>query len=158
MDNNYYEQCLCELKSIIPEFEYNEILSQEYCELDSGFLGFIDIYNAISLIVPKEMCIIDFGCYLSAQSYFFKDHSLYIGIDTIKLKRFKPKNAIHYIIDIETYINEELPKLLDKVMLDSIFAICSYVPDFNANKLIRETFTNVFSYYPPCYSRVSILI
>ncbi|MDE5888913.1 MAG: hypothetical protein K2H20_02720, partial [Bacilli bacterium] len=108
----FYKNSLDELKSNIPKSEYNEILSQYECELDKDFLGFIDFYKGISLIVPQNMCIIDFGCYLSAQSYFFESHSLYIGVDTIKMKRFQPKNAIHYIVDIKKYINEELPKLL----------------------------------------------
>lgn len=32
--------------------------------------------------------------------------------------------------------------------LDETFAICSYVPDDEAQELVRKTFKNLFVYYP----------
>lgn len=147
-DDNYYEKCLIELKNKIPEEEYNLVISQPTCELDSSFLGFINVYKGLSQIIPKECIVIDFGCNLAAQSYFFKDFEKYIGVDTVKERRFKPKNCTHYICSIQEFIESELVGLFDgKENLD-FFAICSYVPDENATELVRKTFKNVFCFYP----------
>jgi hypothetical protein len=49
-------------------------------------------------------------------------------------------------MSIEEFIKMELPMLhLDKTRC---FAISSYVPDDEANKLIRETFPNLIVFYP----------
>lgn len=156
-ENRYYDKCLEELKELIPKEDKIRILSQLYCELDHTFYGFIDFYKPMSLLIPKNKIVIDFGCYLAAQCYFFKDHAKYIGVDVVgeeskfdemKLERFRTDNTEHYTIDIERFIKEVYPKLKeDKDDLD-FFALCSYVPDFKATELVRKTFKNVCCYYP----------
>lgn len=147
-DNNYYKKCLIELKNKIPVEEYNSVMSQQTCELDSSFLGFINVYKGLTKIIPKECIVIDFGCNLAAQSYFFKDFKKYIGVDTVKERRFNPTNCTHYICSIQEFVESELDGLFDgKENLD-FFAICSYVPDENATELVRKTFKNVFCFYP----------
>ena len=39
-------------------------------------------------------------------------------------------------------------ELFEKCPPSKYFAIINYVPDFYAEKIVRNTFPNVFSYYP----------
>ncbi|MGF7011999.1 hypothetical protein M2146_002553 [Lachnospiraceae bacterium PF1-22] len=107
-------------------------------------MGFLQTYKAVTLFTPKHFTIIDFGCYLAAQSYYFEDYKEYIGVDVVKLKRFTPQNATHIVSDIESFINEHAHEF----DLDQTLAICSYVPDRKATKLVRETFPNTICFYP----------
>jgi len=143
-----YEQCIKELRLLIPPEEYRAVLSQEYCELEFDFLGFVDIYKSLSEIIPKSAAVIDFGCYLAAQSYFFQAHKRYIGVDVVDMQRFTPHNAEHYVGTIQSYLQNELPKLLDTHDIMEYFAICSYVPDFKATAFVRDKFPQCFCYYP----------
>ena len=97
----------------------------------------------------KELrSLIDFGCYLAAQSYFFARHKMYIGVDVVNIQRFTPANAVHYIMSIQKFIQTEVPKLFEEYDELKLCAICSYVPDFQATEMVRKTFPNVFCYYP----------
>lgn len=148
ISDKFYDKCLSELKTLIPQDEAIKLMAQDYCELESDFLGFVDVYKPLSEIIPKHMTIIDFGCYMAAQSYFFKDHCKYIGVDICELKRFQPPNAEHYCMTIQDYIKTEVPLLFEKQENMMYYAICSYVPDKEATRLVRETFQNVCCYYP----------
>lgn len=141
-----YSKLLKSLKSRIPQKEYHEVLSQYECEYDMDFLGFLNIYKALSKIIPKHFIVIDFGCYLAPQSYYFINHKQYIGVDVVKLTRFKPLNAVHYITTIQEYICKRMQWIEQNN--DHIFAICSYVPDKGACELVRKNFKNVFCFYP----------
>lgn len=148
MTDSDYKESLDKLKSLIPKDELREILSQYYCELEPDFLGFVNIYDPLSRLIPKGCIVIDFGCYLAAQSYFFTEHERYVGVDdVVNLKRFKPPNAIHYETSIQDFISNEVPKLFAKYTNEKFFAICSYVPDDEATELVRKTFKNVCCYY-----------
>lgn len=141
--------CLTDILRLeIPQKEIDEILSQKECELQPDFLGFVNVYEPLSNLIPEHKIVIDFGCYLAAQSYFFQDHKAYIGVDRVNMKRFTPENALHCEMSIQEFIANELPILLEKHDIDDFCAICSYVPDREATKLVRETFPNVFCYYP----------
>lgn len=142
-----YKNILYELKQIIPKEEQELVLNQEGCEYDFEFWGFLNIYKPISEIIPERMTVVDFGCYLAPQSYLFKNHKKYIGVDFVNLKRFTPKNAQHYVCAIQDFISQKLYEVYEKDN-GKIFAICSYVPDFDAVKLVKETFPNCFCYYP----------
>lgn len=132
----------------IPVSELNDVLKQDRCELEPCFLGFVNVYKPLSMLIPPHKIVIDFGCCLAAQAYFFAEHQAYIGVDTTPLKRFTPSNATHYKMSIQRFIAKELPALLEKYDINDFCAICSYVSDFEATKLVRETFPNVFCYYP----------
>lgn len=144
----HYRKCCKELLDLIPASEVNKILRQYYCELDYEFLGFVNIYKPLSELIPKQHIVIDFGCYLAAQSYFFQNHKQYIGVDGVELNRFKTENTEHYVGSIQEYIEQEVPKFLTKDNNLNYFAICSYVPDDEATELVRKTFQNVCCYYP----------
>lgn len=147
-NDDRYARCLKELRSLIPDDEYHEVMSQDMCELDSEFLGFVDVYKNLSRIIPKGSIVIDFGCYLAAQSYFFARHKMYIGVDVVSMRRFTPPNSVHYTMSIQNFIQIEVPKLFEEYDELKPCAICSYVPDFQATEMVRKTFPNVFCYYP----------
>lgn len=132
----------------IPISELNEVLKQDCCELEPLFLGFVNVYKPLSMLIPPRKIVIDFGCYLAAQSYFFRRHKAYIGVDPIKMKRFEPSNAAHFEMTAQFFIRHVLPEFLKEYDIDDFCAICSYVNDREATRMVRETFPNVFCYYP----------
>ena len=71
---NGYKEALSELRTLIPASEFNEVMSQDRCELEYDFLGFLNVYKPLSELIPKNHIVIDFGCYLAAQSYLFSEH------------------------------------------------------------------------------------
>lgn len=147
-NNNNYEKCLRELHGLIPSEDKRRIMSQNMCEYEHDFMGFLNVYKPLSELIPKDKIVIDFGCYLAAQSYFFKEHKKYIGVDVCELERFNPGNAEHYVCTIQDFIKNGAFGLLSEEDNLSFFAICSYVPDFAASELVRRTFRNVCCYYP----------
>lgn len=133
------------LWDIIPIKEVNEKLSQDYCELDLEFAGFEEQYRAVANNVPDDYIIIDFGCYMAAQAYLFCNHEAYIGVDVVdNVERFDAENTIHYVMSIQKFIKEELPKYKGK----KVYAICNYVPDADAKDLVATACENFMVYYP----------
>ena len=126
-----------------PSRDVASILSQDRCELDNDFAGFIDEYETLSKIIPQHFTVIDFGCNLAAQCWFFRNHERYIGVDTIGMKRFRCPNTTHAVMDIQQWIK----KYADR-QPESTFAICNYVPDDTAVKMVRECFPRLFCFYP----------
>jgi len=132
------------LLKLLPKEQVRDVMNQNMCELDYTFLGFTDIYEHLSYIIPIHFIILDLGCYVATQSFYFKNHKSYIGVDTITLKRFEFENTTHYIKSIQDFLLEDL----QKYDLEKTFAICSYVPDDDAKRLVRAKFQNLFVFYP----------
>lgn len=146
MRETLYQEYLNEIKSLIPAKQWGEVMAQDGCELDCEFMGFLNIYKPLSILIPKEHIIIDFGCNLAAQSFFFSKHKKYIGVDLCELKRFHTDNTEHYYKSIQDFIKNDFPKMKGNNL--EYCAICSYVPDREATDLVRRTFQNVFCFYP----------
>lgn len=146
-DEDYYKQCLDELLKIIPKKELNKIFEED-CELCRDFLGFVNVYKPLSQMISKEFVVIDFGCDLAPQSYFFQNHKAYIGVDINSKERCTPPNAIHFSCSIQKFIHDFKELFGNHAGIASCFAICSFVPDKKAKELIRETFQNIAVYYP----------
>ena len=136
------------LYRLIPEEEKVKVLGQPECELEPRFLGFVNVYGPLASLIATDKIVVDFGCYVAAQSYLFSAHKQYVGVDVIQLERFTPRNAVHYKTSIQEFIEAELPKLLEEHDINDFFAICSYVPDRGAVELVKKTFPNVCCYYP----------
>ena len=133
-----------ELFDLIPKEEIDRIFAYECNELDEEFLGFTEFYKALSTIIPKHFVVIDFGCYAALQGYYFKDHKAYIGVDISDVPKLSIQNAIYYKTTIQNFIaNHE-----GGFDLGTTFAICNYVPDDEAEELVRKTYKNVFVFYP----------
>lgn len=149
-----YSQILTELKKEIPIKQYQTVMSQDYCELDNEFLGFLDIYKPLSELIPKEYTIIDFGCNLAAQCYLFANHKKYMGVDSDNLERFSTNNTTHYVKSIQSFIRDDFSQLPEDNL--HYCAICSYVPDPEAVELVRKNFQNVFCFYPANFRNKNI--
>lgn len=148
LKEQFFEEANLTLSNLIPADEQRRILLQYRCELEPNFLGFVDAYYALSKLIPQDTTIIDFGCYLAAQSYFFKDHKAYIGVDeVIDMQRFRPPNATHYYGRIQDFLAADGPIPYQFNNLE-YFAICNYVPDPEARRMVRERFQNCFCFYP----------
>jgi hypothetical protein len=132
----YESECLRILKEY-PE-QLKSVFNWEYCDLEFEFLGFIDQYY--SETVPADFTVIDFGCCQAVQACYFEGNKKYIGIDNaVPIEnRFLTENAEYYDMSIQDFIKDILPTLhLD---LEKAYAICSYVPDEEAQKLVADTF------------------
>ncbi len=144
----------CELFTMIPREKIEKIFRESEtagAELDYTFLGFEEVYKAATLFVPKNKVIIDLGCGYAFQSWYFRDYRKYIGVDISHvsdcvLKTLEIGNSEFYHMSIQDFISRVIPNIW--YSLDEIFAICSYVPDESARKLVRETFPYCLVYYP----------
>ena len=144
-----YDQCLSELWKELPKNQIKKIFDSSYCDIDETFIGFIDTYKRLSLIIPKHFTVIDLGCAYNPQCFYFTKHKLYVAVDEGIMDRFQSKNCMIYQKRIEEFIAQDLSNF----NLDESFAICNYVPlTDKGNELVRKTFPNIFVYYP-CDSR-----
>jgi len=142
---NNYNELLNEIKEKIPKDTFKRLLSQKKCELEYDFLGFLEVYDQVRKVAPKECVIIDLGCYMAVQAYLFDEYRGYVGVDTVNyLERFCPTNCTHYEMDIQEFIEKEFPKMKG----EKYFAVCSYVPDIEATTKAYETLDNVLIIYP----------
>lgn len=109
-------------------------------------------YYDLSRIIPQNYTVIDIGCAYNAQSYLFTGHKGYISVnpemevDDYHFEYFRAPNTEHYKMSGQEFIGKVLPTLgLD---LSRTFAICTYVPDYCCQSLVRKTFNNCYVYYP----------
>lgn len=131
-----------------PTETVNRILAQDV-DVDLEFPGFVDVYNSLSRIIPKHFIVIDFGCALAPQCWYFRKHKKYIGIDWWAMhssnaeERFSVSNTEHFIADGREWIKQdEIYKCKSNV-----FAICSYVGS-HLSDLVQKNYRNCFCYYP----------
>ena len=141
----------CELFNLIPREKIDHVFETSPtagAELDYTFLGFENIYKAVTLFAPKDKVIIDFGCGYAFQSWYFRDYVKYIGVDnrTTYLDVLETDNSQFYFTSIQNFTRKIFPRL--GLWPEDVFAICSYVPDREARKLVRETFPYCLVYYP----------
>lgn len=125
--------------------EVAAVFRQERCELDGGFLGFLHVYAAAAMLARDETVVVDFGCYLAAQSALFSGCSRYIGVDPIDMVRFATPNTTHFVATAQDFIRDHP----DVVEDPHVLAVCSFVPDLKARRLVNATFGNVVNFYPP---------
>ena len=144
-DLESYQDASKRLRSLIPEPILEEKLSQYECELEEDFLGFLEPYDAVSRFLPKEFAVVDFGCYMAPQAFYFQSHRRYIGVDAYdlaaspRLLRFETPNSLMVSGTIQETVGWFSP---------SVYAICSAVPDKKAVDLVRQRFPNHCITYP----------
>lgn len=141
----YEKTCSNLLKALSKYYpkQTSNVFRYERCELEGDFLGFIEEYEVLSKIIPKNFTIVDLGCYAGAQGFYFRNHKKYIGVDLSNCVRWNCGNAKHYTMSINDFIDSDDYKKLNQ---QNTFAICHYVPT-NTEKL-RASFKNLFVYYP----------
>lgn len=136
---------------IIPKEELNRVFTNSQsasAEIDSTFLCFDDEYKFVLEHTNPSDIIIDLGCAYNAQCWYFKNYQRYIAVDLPMFDdvRFNSGNVEFFIMSIQKFIKEELPKLhLD---LNNVVAVCNAVPDKEAQKLVEKTFPRHFVAYP----------
>ena len=136
-DDAWYEQ---ENKKFFQLYgpELKRLNQWEYSELEFDFLGFFSEYACVN--VPEDFVVLDMGCYMGIQAAYFENHALYIGVDAAVPTewRFRQANVLSFQQSIQNFIANTLPQLgLD---LERCVAICSYVPDEEAQRMVAETF------------------
>lgn len=141
----------CELFQIIPKEKIEQIFRTSNtvsAECDQTFLGFEDVYKAVTLFVPKNRVIIDFGCGYAFQSWYFREYKKYIGIDntTCSFDVLKTENSEFYFTSIQDFIQNVFPK--KGYEPEDVFAVCSYVQDVNAREMVKKSFPYCLVYYP----------
>jgi len=137
----------------LPKWQIEKVLNQPNCDIDLDFLGFLDIYETLSKIIPKYFTVVDLGCAYNPQCFFFEEHKSYLAVDISDCVKFQAKNCEIFQKSISEFINENLSNL----NLEETFAICSYVPSWGGDngKIARDTFKNVFVYYPSSTREIS---
>lgn len=143
------EEKLDDIFNYLPIEEADRLFKTNYRmsgNVDYTHMGFTRVYKSLLDIVPKHYTIIDLGCCYAPQCYYFEDYEAYIGVDVDDEERFATENTTHYQMSIQKFIKEVLPDL--HLNLKETFAICSYVPDWEATELARQTFPNILVYYP----------
>jgi hypothetical protein len=142
------------LRSLIPDEEWGRVLkSDASAEINCNDMTCgRGTYYMLSKMIPKDWTVIDFGCAYNAQSYLFQEHARHIAIEPVwndkdfHFEYFKAHNTELLFMTGQEFIQKELPKM--HLNLDKTFAICNYVPSGACNLLARETFKNIYTYYP----------
>ena len=113
-------------------------------ELDSEFLGFLDVYSSLSRLIPHSRTIYDLGCGYALQAWLFRDHAAYLGVDLLPEDgRLALPNVTHIQDHLKTYL------AAGPVIPAEAFAICSYVPiGVDIRRTIAGAFASGFFFYP----------
>lgn len=129
---------LLALRYEYPE-QCDEVFSQDMCDIDGSFLGFVDTYYHLSKIIPKDWIVIDFGCAYNPQAYFFRSHKKFVAVDIDKCKKFKFENTEIHEDGLVKYIQHNPNNF-------KVFAICNNVPTDKVD-LIRSHYKDMFIFY-----------
>jgi hypothetical protein len=126
-----------------PEYaaQMGRVFDWEFCQIEPTFLCDLRAYDALSRIIPLDRVVYDLGCNQAVQSYLFREHRGYVGVDQIPIDaRLLTPNALHYRADIEDF-------LAGLERDDPHFAICNWVPG-DSHKFVRAAFTDLWVLYP----------
>ena len=142
-------------RALIPDYEWKRVLDSDSaaeicCNSMTCGCGY---YYKLAQMIDKNWTVIDIGASYGAQSYLFQSHSKYIAVEPFKndndgwhFENFKANGTERYEMTAGEFIKEILPKL--KLDLNRTFAIVNYVPNDSCSQWVRETFKNVWAYYP----------
>ena len=142
------------LRWLIPNDEWVRVMNSDAsAEIDCNNMTCgRGTYYYLSRMIPKDWTIIDIGCAYNPQSYLFQNHARHIAIEPVwndkdfHFEYFKAPNTELLFMTGQEFIQKELPKM--NLDLDKTFAIVNFVPSGACNLMVRETFKNVWAYYP----------
>ncbi len=142
--------------ALIPDEEWERVMASDAsaeisCSNMTCGAGF---YYNLSKMISRKWTVIDIGCGYNAQSYLFQGHARHIAVNPkldysdfhIHLEHFQAPNTEFYEVDGQTFISKILPGL--NLDLKAVFCIVNYVPDEECVQRARETFKNLWVYYP----------
>lgn len=113
--------------------------SEVLAEIDGEFLGFLEQYEALAKIIPRNRVVYDFGAAYGFQSWYFRFHKRYIAIQPSEVEHFQTDNAIWFCGTTQEY--------LERFGIEpQSFAIVNYVPG-DSMRLVKEQCPYVFVYY-----------
>lgn len=123
---------------------FSEIMEGKQADIACDFLGFVSTYFYLAKIIPLDYTVIDFGCAYAPQSYYFRYHKQYIGIDySLPKTHFYEKNSVFYGLDCLTFIDKNFYNNGKQ------FAICNYaICNKNLLNLIKVSYQNCYVFYP----------
>ena len=142
------------LRWLIPDEEWKRVMNSDArAEIDHNNMTCgRGTYYMLSKMIPKDWTVIDFGCAYNPQSYLFMYHQRHIAIEPqymgedFYFEYFQAPHTELLRMSGQAFIKWELPKMdLD---LKKTFAICNYVPSDECCEMVRNVFTNVFTFYP----------
>ncbi len=131
--------------------QLQRILEEGSGDIDGTFVGFTATYRHLAALIPLHFTVVDLGCAYAAQSYYFRRHLKYIGVDGWAKDRIAAPNTLHLSMSIERYLCERsthgyLRERSTHEGSGPVFAICNYVP--TDTTALRAAYTNLFVYYP----------
>lgn len=142
---------VCELWNMIPEPELKRVMSHGCVELEPDFMCFENLYKAVADYVPTDYTIVDLGCYMAAQCYYFKNHKRYVGVDYYEKRmhssgyvpplRFETENTVHFQMSIDDYLDEHKTN-------DKTYYIMSAVPGIGSDMFDKHGIENYAWWYP----------
>lgn len=141
-------------RALIPNDEFARVMNSDAsAEIDCNNMTCgCGTYYYLSRMIPKHWTVIDIGCAYNPQSYLFQNHARHIAIEPVwndkdfHFEYFKAPNTELLFMTGQEFIQKELPKM--NLDLDKTFAIVNFVPSGACNLLARETFKNIYTYYP----------
>jgi hypothetical protein len=140
--------------SLIPKDDKERVMrSDASAEIDANnhMCGGATYYN-LSKMIPKDWTVIDIGCAYNPQSYLFQNHARHIAVEPEWLdsdfcfEHFKAQNTELLFMTGQAFIKKELPKL--NLDLSKTFCILNFVPSDEVNVLVRQSFRNLYVFYP----------
>jgi hypothetical protein len=127
--------------------QLRRILEEGGGDIDGTFVGFTATYRHLAALIPLHFTVVDLGCAYAAQSYYFRRHRKYIGVDGWSETRISAPNTQHLTMPIVSYLKERAVHEGS----GPVFAICNYVPTSTTE--LRAAYVNLFVYYPEGPSR-----
>ncbi len=116
-------------------------------DIEPGFLGFTGTYRHLAYTIPLHWTVVDLGCAYAAQSYYFRKHHKYIGVDQGPVShRITPPNGVQFCLDIRMWVDSAIRKSEEGE--GPVFAICNYMNTDAAAEAARKAYKNIFVYYP----------
>lgn len=150
VNTDYMHYC----RSLIPNDEWKRvIMSDASAEIDCNNMmcGGQTYYN-LSRMIPKDWTTIDIGCAYNPQSYFFAEHCNHIAVnppdmsDDFHFEEFVAPGTKHFSMTGQKFIRDILPTL--GINIKKTFAIMNFVPDYECLRMVRDTFANLYCFYP----------
>lgn len=147
-----YQECLNRWSELVPKEEKDRVFNARLCDIDCSFVGFIETYEYLSKLIPKDWTIFDFGCAYNAQCYFFDKHKEYHAIEPLTdldcKEIFHTDNTIIHRCTTNEFLKSKFTEL--DVDINKCFAIVNNVPNWygeDSTKLVHEYFRNCYTFY-----------
>lgn len=141
-------------RALIPDDEWKRVMDSDAaaeicCNSMTCGLGY---YYKLAQMIDKKWTVIDIGCAYNPQSYLFQGHARFIAVkpewkdSDFHFEHFQAPKTEFYAMTGQQFIKKKLETL--DIDLNRTFAIVNYVPNDLCSQLVRETFKNVWAYYP----------